>query len=135
MVVLALGANDLKSDYKREAKDICSGLAELIKIIQTSHKTKPPQILILSLPQLDKVIEQRDSMFAGALKKAAELPRLLYRLAAEKGCELLDISKTVKASQVDGLHLDSEGHRKISELVHQKIQSMLMKPSPCCTIL
>lgn len=131
LVILALGGNDLKVYFNRTAEQICDGVLDLVDIIQTSvygyDFQSAPEILLVSPPLLSPMIEQfRDEngmiLFEGAIKKVNLLIDLCSKLAKEKNCYYLDISNSVSPSTIDGLHFDAPAHKKIAQLMHEKIK-------------
>jgi len=129
LVVLSLGGNDLKAYFHRNAADICAGLSELVDIIISSkygQKMKePPKILILSqpipLPISESFIDNNILVFEGAIERAKALVKLYSDLAREKKCFFLDVSRDIKPSEIDGVHLDKTGHVKLASLVKKRI--------------
>ncbi len=133
LVVLALGGNDLKTYFNRSPEQVRDGLAELISIIKTSpygcNMTKPPAILILSPPAVQKIAEtfldeNGIAIFEGIIGKTKSLIGLYAELAEQQDCYFLDISQTISASSIDGLHFDSNMHRKLSHLLCSKIKTI-----------
>ena len=134
LVILSLGANDLKPEFNRSAADICAGLSELIEIIQSSNygrgMQQAPRILILSqpipLPISTNFIDKSEStIFADITKKAKALIPLYANLAKEKGCFFLDVAREIDVSNIDGMHLDKESHKKLAQLITEKIKACL----------
>lgn len=134
LVILGLGGNDLKIYFNRTAEKIRDGLSELVDIIQASteygsHLQNSPQILILSPLIISPIIEQFTDengvhIFEGAIKKIESLLQLYSDLAKEKNCYFLDISKTIMASPIDGMHLDIDAHKKLAQLIFEKIKNI-----------
>lgn len=134
LVILSLGANDLKPEFNRSAEDICAGLAELIEIIQSSNygpdMKQPPKILILTqpipLPISQSFLDDPSTLvFADITKKAKALVPLYAKLAEKKGCFFLDVTTDIHVSNIDGMHLDKEGHLKLARLVANEIKKNL----------
>lgn len=133
LIILALGGNDLKTYFNREAEDIRDGLSELIDLIQgTKYGTEikvPPKILVLSLPippqQAEKYIDENGiEIFKGAIKKAKKLINLYDDLAKQKQCDFLACHDHLQLSEIDGLHLDEVGHRKVANLILEKVKNI-----------
>lgn len=130
LVLLALGGNDLKAYFNRHPDDIRDGLVELIDIIQASkygqHIQEAPEILIMTSPvPLSAAEKYTDEdgvvVFEGAAEKAKYLIDLYAAVSKEKRCHFLDISKTVFPSSLDGLHFDEVAHKKIAQMVSEKV--------------
>lgn len=133
LVILALGVNDMKVYFNREAVDICDGLSELIDMIQTSlygrDLQEAPSILVMTPPTLLPILETfKDengiAFFQGAVKKASNLVPLYAELAKRKGCEFLNISESIIASEIDGGHLEVDMQKKLAIMAADKIQTI-----------
>jgi lysophospholipase L1-like esterase len=123
-VVIFLGTNDLKTRMAAGAFDIAAGVGALVQTTLASGSGaggEPPRVLLLGLPRLGP---QLPPDFAGAMEKAAELPRYLAEQAAWLGVEWLDLSEVTAYSALDGFHLDLEGHAAIGEAVARRLASM-----------
>lgn len=123
MVILALGGNDTKSYFNRNANDIANGLIDLIDTIQCSpygsDPNIPPAILLLSciqpLPMVESARDENHVLFLqGCLDKIKEFNQLLPVIAANKNCHFVDINQVATASPIDGIHLDRESHLAIA---------------------
>lgn len=133
LVVLALGGNDFKIYFNREPEAIRDGLKDLIEIIQQSQYGEKflaaPKVLIIPPPiPLSIVKNYKDEngviIFQNEIEKAEKLIALYSELAIEKQCHFLDTSKIIP-SEIDGVHFDLEGHKKMGILVHNKIKQIL----------
>jgi lysophospholipase L1-like esterase len=133
LVVVALGGNDMKMYFNRTAEEIKNGLSELVDIIQTSQygsdMKQAPKVLIASLliplPIAESHIDENGIHFLkGAIKKAEKLIDLYAQLAQQKNCFYLDLSRDIQPSEIDGVHLDEDAHRKCAEIMFKKIQEI-----------
>ncbi len=133
LVILALGGNDLKTYFNRSAKDIREGLSELVDIIQSSYygetMKKAPQILIVPPVKMLPIAEQAKdeggvAFFEGARNKMDELALEYADLAKEKNCHFLSVADSISPSEVDGLHLDADNHKKLANILFEKIKSI-----------
>jgi lysophospholipase L1-like esterase len=133
LVIMALGGNDLKALFKREAEDIANGLSELIDVIQNStygsDMITPPNILIIPppipLPIIEELYDENGSaLFKRAIEKSKKLIALYARLAAEKKCFSLEDGDDILASSVDGMHFDCNAHAKIAVKIAQKVKGI-----------
>ena len=135
LVILALGGNDTKTYFNRSAEQIKNGLAELVDIIQASpygpDMLRAPQVLILTcaipFDFVDEIEDENGVKFMrGSINKLQELVGLYQQLADEKGCHLLDLSKDVIPSKIDGVHYDESAHKKCAELICEKAKSIFI---------
>jgi lysophospholipase L1-like esterase len=131
LVVMALGGNDLKAFFEREAEDITRGLSELIDIVKSSNygvdMISPPDILIIPPPVPLSIIETLHdengiSIFKGAIEKSKKLIHLYSLLSVEKKCFYLEDMSDILPSQVDGMHFDCSAHDKIADKIAKKIR-------------
>jgi lysophospholipase L1-like esterase len=116
VVVIFLGTNDLKSRFAVDAVDIAAGVG----VLAQAALAVTPRVLILGLPRLGAGLAPE---FAGAEKKAAELPAYLAEQAAWLGVDWLDLGD-VTYSPLDGIHLDVEGHAAVAPVVARHLVGM-----------
>ena len=126
LVVLFLGVNDLKLRFSVPAADIARSAGVLVELIQHSGTGRTSEILpvlLIAPAPLGKL-----TMYAEMLEGATEKSRLLaarYReLAGELGCQFLDAGAVVRSSDLDGVHLDEEQHRRLGEAVATRVKSL-----------
>ncbi len=53
------------------------------------------------------------------------LGKYLAVVAKDLGVEFMDMSKYIKPSDVDGVHMDESGHVRMAELVYEKVKEIL----------
>lgn len=127
LVVLFLGTNDLADRYAVPPLDVARaavGLAHLVKTSQAGPGNGCPAVLVLGLPRLGACHALPETM-SGAAAKAVELPRC-YRLAADEvGVPLLDLAEVTAYTDLDGIHLDGDGHRAVAHAVAEAARGLL----------
>ncbi len=133
LVILMLGGNDLKNYYYRSPEDIAKGLEELVQIIQSSkygpNMQSVPKILLIGYPELTsehygKMMDDSD-LFKGGIAKSKQLPLYFSKVAKQYGCYYFDAAPHIYLSEIDGLHLDEEGHEIFAQLMAQKVKKIL----------
>lgn len=130
LVILMLGTNDLKAEFNRSSTEITDGVIELIKIIQGtkfgSNMQAAPQILLIA-PPITFCETAFGIAYPDAVKKSESLSQE-YKIAAEKyNCHFLDTAAaSIQFTPIDGLHLDTEGHQKLAELISHKILTAIL---------
>jgi hypothetical protein len=67
---------------------------------------------------------------SGAPVRAAELPRCFRIAADEVGVSFVDLSATITYSDVDGVHLDANGHSEVSKAVADWIEGSIRDNRP-----
>jgi lysophospholipase L1-like esterase len=126
VVIVALGVNDLKARFFASASDAADGAGILVTIAQRSGAGpdgSPPVVLLMAPPPVGRLTELAE-MFAGAEEKSRGFARQYRRVAEKYGCELLDAGEQVRASDLDGIHLEAGEHRKLGEAVAARVIEM-----------
>ena len=119
LVIIALGVNDLKARFFASASDAADGAGVLVSIAQHSGVGpggSQPAVLLVAPPPAGRLTELA-AMFAGAEEKSKEFAYQYRRVAEKHGCELLDAGELVRSSDLDGIHLEADEHRKLGEAV------------------
>lgn len=122
LVVLSLGKNDLKAQYNETPESIGRGIEECIQVIKSEGKDKlgvAPKILLLN----PAIIEEKERVrfgkkvvdFQGGNKKSKKLVGVYQNISTKHKAHFFDVSKSIKVSGVDGVHLDEVSHQKLAE--------------------
>ncbi|MEL7596966.1 MAG: SGNH/GDSL hydrolase family protein [Clostridiaceae bacterium] len=125
LVVLFLGSNDLKHRFSLQAVDVAKGVEALVKIIKgsdTGPNMQPPKVLVVIPPPMEKGMENI-SVMCGGIEKSLKFSEEFQNILQEQ-CDLIDASKIIRSSKIDGLHLDSEAHEKLGLYISQYIKSI-----------
>jgi lysophospholipase L1-like esterase len=130
MVIIMLGANELKTYFNLSAGMIRDGLEKLISAAKQRFYNYPePKILVISPAPVRRNV---DACIFGhifgpeAYEKSCELSKH-YDLAAKRhGCGFIDgASLNLSISEIDGLHYTREDHAKLGTQAAGKIREML----------
>jgi lysophospholipase L1-like esterase len=127
LVALMLGTNDLKMRCSAPASDIAAGVGVLLDIIGRSaagRAGKAPPVLLLAPPPLAKLTAYA-GMLEGGSEKSLQLGNLYAELARARGCAFLDTGKIIRASDLDGVHLDRAEHRTLGAAVAREVTRIL----------
>lgn len=135
LLVIMLGSNDLKTKFNLPAADIAGSMQLMISKIQGYCKNfidcADMKILLVSPPALSEPFEE--SYFAeffddnDVVQRSKDLAKW-YELVAERfNCCFLNATDKICAGKADHLHLDREGHRKLADLVRDKVLEILEK--------
>ena len=134
LVIIQLGINDLKIIFNRTIHQITDGISEIIDKIQSTlyglGMQSAPDILLVSPPPLvhEKYLDSDNKyIFEGGMKKSLEFDIYYSAVAKKSGCHYIDLSKQVKYSKIDGLHLDEFGHKIVGEILANKIMDIFKK--------
>jgi lysophospholipase L1-like esterase len=127
LVILMLGTNDLKHHLNVSAHESSRGIAALMQIIQksgTGPDKSPPRVLVVAPPQFGKLSELMTHHFDGSVEKSADLPRYYGQACVELGCNFFNTNDVVTVG-VDGIHLNSAGHRKLAETLAPIVRELV----------
>ena len=129
LVVLFLGANDLKKEFNRSAEEIATGVEDLIQTIQSTNygndMRSVPNILLIEYPVLTNESYRDindDLIFKGGIERTKAMAALYKKLAEQYGCEYLETVDVIQLTDIDGIHFDETAHRVFAELLAKKIQ-------------
>ncbi|MDR3590849.1 MAG: SGNH/GDSL hydrolase family protein [Negativicutes bacterium] len=133
MIVIMLGTNDTKKDFKRTPYDISVGAAHLISIVKNSTGGvgtvyPAPKILLVAPPPLGNIEAnpRMAGLFAGGREKSLQLGKYYKGVAQTADIAYLDIATVVpKADGIDGVHLSADSHHKIAAAVAEAIKDIL----------
>lgn len=127
LVTILLGTNDLKVRFSVSAYDVASGTGVLVDIVQRSDAGPnggAPSVLLMAPPPLGRLTEYAE-MFEGAKLKSRKLAEHFRRVADEYGCAFLDTSDIIVSSDIDGVHIEADEHRKLGQAVAAVVRNML----------
>jgi len=133
LVVLMLGANDLKPQFGRSAFRIALGAGMLIDTVQNSGKLfgtlwlsyPAPKVLLVCPPPLGELAQEVGDLFAGWEDRAQGLPVAFRHVAAAAGVGFLDAGEIVRCDGRDGVHLTGESQRRLGRAVAERVRAVL----------
>ena len=103
VLVIMLGSNDCKAQFGASAQEIAGGLEQVAAQARGGEASGFRVLLV-------------------AINVSKELAEAYEALAGKCGCDFLDGSKVTHVSEIDGLHLDAEGHGRLAEAVVKYLQ-------------
>ena len=133
LLILMLGVNDTKKRFLVSSQNIAKGIDKLIRVARSGSVARSggfgpgggqPKILVISPVRLrEEVFEsfQRHEFDQGSLQKSQELAEQFFDVARRRHCYYMNAAVYAEASEIDGLHLDAENHRKLAEAVAVKV--------------
>jgi len=115
LLIIMLGTNDLKANFNLSAFDISRGAASLL-VAARNFSPKIQQILLVSPPHVTNtddfgILHQ----FPDGIEKSRSLSAHYQRFAELHSCHFFDAASIAEASQIDGIHLDTENHKRLAD--------------------
>ena len=128
VVIIMLGSNELKAEYNRTAEQIGEIFEEkfvktiLYRKIELEHKS--PKLIIIAPAEVNEHVEYRseEKKFLGAEEKSKKFNSIYKNIAEKNNCYF--ISNEELKTGIDGLHLTIESHRRLAELLVEKIKDI-----------
>lgn len=126
LVVIMLGTNDLKMRFGLPAEDIANGTGVLVDIVRKSDfgpGGAAPGVLVLIPPEVRTLIGFA-GMFAGSREKSRRFPEVFTAMADDKGIPVLDIGRTVRFSDADGIHFEADQLEPLGRLAAEEVRRL-----------
>lgn len=131
IVIIMLGTNDLKIEYRRSAEAIANALGGLIDDVRTYSETRigeTPKIILISPIEIDDQAPRFAEFYTGyydaeSMTESKKLPEAIQEVAEEKGVLFLDAA-TVSRPGEDGLHFNGQSERPFAELLTKTIREL-----------
>lgn len=128
LVVLLLGTNDFQSMHTNEAWHSAQGIAVLVGEIR-SAPIEPgmpvPPVLIVAPPPLDQPKGAIAPKFEGGDRRCVGVAAAYREVAGTLGCPFFDAGSVVRASHVDGVHLDAAAHRALGDALADVVRPLI----------
>ena len=127
LVILFLGTNDLKMRFSLSAFEIAKSIRVLVNIILKSEagvKENAPKLLLIAPPHITELSNFREE-FEDSKDKSFKLGKYYKEVVEEFDIDFLDSSEVVKASNIDGIHLESTEHVKLGHEIAKKVMGIL----------
>jgi lysophospholipase L1-like esterase len=127
LVTLMLGTNDLKKRFDASASDIAQGASVLADEILRSGCGPgggAPAVVMISPPPIARLTDLAE-MFEGSQEKSKKFREHYERFAEQNGCAFLDAGEFIVSSDLDGIHLEADAHRKLGEAVAARVREVI----------
>jgi lysophospholipase L1-like esterase len=118
LVILMLGTNDFQSMHPHNSWHSAQGIATLVGAIRQApiEPGMPvPPVLIVAPPRVETPKGAIALKFTGAEHKSLGLAEAYKEVAGDLGCPFFDSRTVIRASCVDGVHIDGDQHIKLGE--------------------
>lgn len=130
LVILMLGANDMKPHIAGTALAAMQGMRRCVELVRINAmrdgRTEPPAVLIVAPPPLCETANAEfAAMFAGGVEQSRMLASLYRDLADEQGVDFFDAGSVAQTSPLDGVHIDAAGTRAIGRALAPIVRLML----------
>ncbi len=131
IVVIMLGTNDLKTQYKRTAEQIADSLGKLIDDVRTYASTKnaaTPEIVLISPIEINAKAPRFAEFYTGyyderSMRESKRLSQAILELASTKDVLFLDAATVSKPGE-DGIHFNEQSQKPLAKLIFNVINSL-----------
>ena len=132
VLVFMLGTNDFQSNIP--AGNPISTARAVQYMLETARKLgvdrpgEKMKILLISPVEITEdrlTLKENDVTDQTSIDNSRQLGKCLRTVAEQLDVEFIDAAQFIKPGKVDGVHLDEEGHAKMSELVYEMVHTML----------
>lgn len=135
LMILMLGANDLKRKFSYCSMDIAGEMQIFLEKVQSHnrfHMNGKLKILLLSPPVIGTNSPDSwlaDSFdFPNAAKVSSQLASWYQQLAKLYDCAFLDTSQIVSVSPADGVHLDADSQKQLAHAIFRTLRQEALIP-------
>ncbi|WP_084225129.1 SGNH/GDSL hydrolase family protein [Paenibacillus pectinilyticus] len=133
LVVIMLGTNDTKARFGLTSYNIAQGIVRLAKKakgMESGVGGQPPEVLVVAPPPIgEKYFDTPigSSMGIQCSDKSVELAEHLEGLLTGTGIHFADSKDGVAMNEIDYMHLDADGHRKMANFMQHQVTTILNK--------
>lgn len=117
LVIIMLGANDMKPWIHGNAFVSKHGMARLAQIVRTHPyqlQAPAPELIVVSPPAVTRTDNiEFSNAFAGGNEASKHLATYYKALSEELGCGFFDAGSVAVTTPLDGVHLDADNTRAI----------------------
>lgn len=128
LVILMLGTNDFQSSHSNTAWHSAQGLSCLVRAIR-SAPIEPgmptPAIMIVAPPPIFIPQDGLSPKFAGGEVRCQGLTSAYREIANDLGCSFFDSATVIRASEVDGVHLDKDAHWRLGQALAEVVAPLV----------
>lgn len=130
LVIIMLGTNDTKQRFNLTSYNIAQAITRLAHKAENTlagvNNTKAKVLVVIPPPIKPGYINSDigPSMGVGCDLKSKDLSKNLRGLLKLQGTDFLDSQDYVEMNNIDFMHLDQKNHKKLAELIYEKLVSI-----------
>lgn len=131
LIILMLGTNDLKLRFSASPGTVALGFERYREALSIASPTgKRPKVLLAS-PILVSAFYRDNSalydMFGEfAIERSAQLSTQYKRIADANGWVFMNAAAYAVASEIDGIHMDTQNHKKLGMAFAKKVRELFI---------
>ena len=130
LVIILLGANDMKPVIAGTAFSAVQGMQRLVRLVRhhawpTSDDEGPEILLVAPPPICETANTAFAATFAGGIEQSSMLASLYRDLADELECGFFDAGSVAATTPLDGVHLNAANTRAIGRGLEPIVRVML----------
>lgn len=120
ILILMLGTNDLKRHFHVGAYEAAKGVEKLINKsrIPNDNNFPAPNLVVVAPPNILSPTGSIAESFDGAIEKSQHFHQYYQDIATRNQCIFLNSAGVLQPSDVDGVHLDTQGNEHLAKAIH-----------------
>ena len=130
LVIIMLGANDLKAQICPTVHGALAGMTRLVEIVRTfpyQWGMTAPQVLVVSPPHFQNCASGDGPTSGRIVAESHKLAEGYRAIAQANGCGFFDASTVATAHGFDGVHLDAANTRAIGAALVEPVRGCLVR--------
>lgn len=129
LIVIMLGTNDVLVNLQYEPERTAEALRVYIRETRVVYGDKTPKFLIIS-PILLRDDMMKHPIFSElytqkSIDDSKRFAETISKMASQEGEYFLNAAEYAKASEIDGVHMETEEHEKLGRAAADKIKEIL----------
>lgn len=127
ILILMLGTNDLKRHFHVGAYEAAKGVEKLIEKSRMPNDNgfPAPTLVIVAPPNILSPTGSVAESFDGAIEKSQHFHQYYQDIASKNQCIFLNAAGVLQPSEVDGVHLDTQGNEHLANAIYPLIKDRI----------
>lgn len=129
LIIIMLGTNDVLSEVNSSPTDIADTLGEYISEYRGAHTENATEFLLISPILLtDKLLSHPifSQLYSEtSIEKSKHFAQCISNVAKRENVWFMNAAEYAEASDIDGIHMTSQQHRKLADGIENKISEIL----------